>query len=142
MTIPPLKLNPFGNVACSKDSIISPWPYSTPMPSTLGRNPTACLPSLPGNPLGVLGISWVVSKATEHCPGHLAGRLLRPSWPSLTRRKLHYTIWAVLSFRRRSIGRGCAACPLNSKKSSLKSCPGGKSNGCHSSSEAGSHAAG
>ena len=40
------------------------------------------------------------------CPCHLAGRSLRPSRPSLARRKPHSAILAALGFLRRSIGTG------------------------------------
>jgi len=45
------------------------------------------------------------------CPCHLTGRSLRPSWPSLTRRKPRFAILAALGFLRRSIGMGNPSSP-------------------------------
>jgi hypothetical protein len=58
----------------------------------------------------------VVVEASGRCPCHLAGRSLRPSWPSLTRRKLHFAIPATLSFQHRSIGMGNAPHPFCQKE--------------------------
>ena len=59
------------------------------------------------------GGARVVSAASGRCPCHLAGRSLRTSCPSLTRRKLRFAIPAALSFQRRSIGMGNAPHPFN-----------------------------